>query len=194
MMRLTRVQDRSMFVAVASNLGGGFHVTPSCATNHEAIAVKGGVMRRLILRTGVPALCLLAICATASGQSAISGTVRDSTGAVLPGVTVEAASPALIEKARSVVTDSGGQYKIVDLRPGTYRLAFTLEGFNTVRREGIELPASFTATINAEMRVGTVSETLTVTGEAPIVEVQSPIQQSVISRAVLFDVDRCRSL
>jgi hypothetical protein len=123
--------------------------------------------------------------ATASAQSAIAGVVRDSSGAVIPGVTVEATSPALIEKVRSVVTDEAGQYRIVELRPGTYAVTFTLPGFTTVRREGIELEANFTAPLNVEMRVGTVEETLTVTGQTPIVDVQTTVRREVLNRDVL---------
>ena len=90
----------------------------------------------------------------AFAQASITGTVKDTSGAVLPGVTVEASSPVLIEKVRTVVTDGSGQYRIVDLRPGTYTVTFTLPGFNTVKRDGVELTGSFTATINADMRVG----------------------------------------
>jgi hypothetical protein len=100
-------------------------------------------------------------------QSSISGSIRDTTGSVLPGVTVEASSPVLIEKVRTAVADSAGLYSIVDLRPGIYTVTFTLAGFATVKREGIELPASFTATVNAEMRVGDIEETITVSGQAP---------------------------
>ena len=85
--------------------------------------------------------------------SGIAGIVRDPSGAVMPGVTVEASSPALIEQVRTVTTDTQGQYKIVDLRPGTYTVTFTLPGFSTVKREGIELPATFVATVNVELRV-----------------------------------------
>ena len=92
---------------------------------------------------------------------------------MLPGVTVEAASPALIEKVRSVVSDDTGQYRIVDLRPGTYSVTFTLPGFSTVRREGIELSGAFVATVNGDLKVGALEETITVTGETPIVDVQS---------------------
>src|SRR5262245_44981263 len=95
------------------------------------------------------------------GQASITGVVRDTSGAVLPGVTVETSSPALIEKTREVLTDGSGQYRIVDLRPGLYSISFTLAGFNTVRREGIELTGNFTATINAELRVGAIEETVT---------------------------------
>src|SRR5207253_1804143 len=92
--------------------------------------------------------------ALAQTDSSIAGVVKETTGAVLPGVTVEAASPALIEKVRSVVTDNEGQYKIVGLRPGFYSVTFTLTGFNALKRDGIELTASFTAAVNAELRVG----------------------------------------
>src|SRR6516162_3570567 len=111
--------------------------------------------------------CLVFVPAGAYAQAAIAGVVKDTTGAVLPGVTVEASSPALIEKVRSVVTDAEGQYKIVDLRPGSYVVSFSLPSFGTVRREGVALTSGFTATINAEMKVGTLAETITVTGASP---------------------------
>src|SRR5215475_3688230 len=114
---------------------------------------------------------LLAVPTSARAQSRITGVVKDATGAVLPGVSVEASSPALIEKTRTVVTDGQGAYDIVDLRPGRYSVTFTLSGFATIKRDGIDLPASFSATVNAEMRVGQVEETLTVTGAAPLVDV-----------------------
>src|SRR4029434_6287246 len=103
----------------------------------------------------------------------IAGSVRDSTGAILPGVTVEASSPALIEKSRSVVTDAAGEYKIVELRPGTYSVTFTLPGFNSLRREGIELITGFTSTVNAVLTVGSVTETITVSGASPVVDLQN---------------------
>jgi hypothetical protein len=124
--------------------------------------------------------------AYAQGQTgSIAGVVRDTSGAVLPGVTVEASSPALIEKARTVVTDGQGQYKIIDLRPGTYVVTFTLPGFSTVRREGIELTASFNATVNADLRVGALEETVTVTGESPVVDTQNVGLKSTASREVM---------
>ena len=112
---------------------------------------------------------LVVVPSTAFAQASIVGTARDASGAVLPGVTVEASSPALIEKTRSVVTNGVGQYSIQDLRPGTYTVSFTLPGFSTVRRDGIELAGSFIATINGDLRVGGVTETVTVSGEAPVV-------------------------
>ena len=144
-------------------------------------------MRRTLV-LAVVALAMI-VCAApgafAQNGSSIAGVVKDTSGAVLPGVTVEAASPALIEKVRTVVTDTAGQYKIVDLRPGTYTVTFTLTGFSTVKRDGIELTASFTATVNADLRVGAVEETITVSGEAPIVDVQNVVQQRVMTRDVL---------
>jgi hypothetical protein len=121
----------------------------------------------------------------AFGQATISGVVRDASGAVLPGVTVEAASPALIEKVRTSVTDGTGQYAIENLRPGIYTVTFTLPGFAVVQRQGVELSGSFTARINADLRVGGIEETVTVTGESPVVDVQSTRQQRVMDREIL---------
>ncbi len=115
----------------------------------------------------------------------IAGVVKDASGGVLPGVTVEASSPALIEKSRSAVTDDQGAYKIVDLRPGVYTVTFTLQGFSVVKREGIELTSNFTAPVSADLKVGTVEETVTVTGESPVVDTQNTVQQRVISKEVL---------
>src|SRR5262249_24523760 len=115
---------------------------------------------------------LLPGVATAQQVSGIAGVVRDATGAVLPGVTVEAASPVLIEKTRAAVTDDNGRYSIIDLRPGTYAVTFTLPGFSTIRRDDVVLTAGFTATVNAEMVVGALAETVTVTGASPLVDVQ----------------------
>jgi hypothetical protein len=144
----------------------------------------------------VAAVCalLVALPNGAAAQSAIAGVVKDATGAVLPGVTVEAASPALIEKVRTVTSDEAGQFRVVDLRPGVYAVTFTLAGFTTVRREGIELTANFTASINVEMRVGSLEESITVTGESPIVDVQSAQSQQVLTRELLENVPTGRSL
>src|SRR5437016_4302555 len=114
---------------------------------------------------GVAWLALWPIVASAQ-TSTIAGTVRDASGLLMPGVTVEVASPALIEKIRTATTDGSGQYKIIQLRPGTYSVTFTLPGFNTVKREGIELTSDFTAQVNADLKVGAVEETITVTGES----------------------------
>ena len=118
-------------------------------------------------------------------QASITGAVRDTSGAVLPGVSVEVSSPALIEKVRSVATNEAGQYRIENLRPGVYTVTFTLSGFATVKREAIELSGTFVATVNAEMRVGTVEETVTVTGESPVVDVQSSNRERVLSAEVI---------
>src|SRR5712671_1538019 len=129
------------------------------------------------------ATLLTLVCASAAvAQSAIAGVVRDASGAVLPGVSVDAASPALIEGSRSVVTDGGGGYRIENLRPGEYTVTFTLTGFRTVKREGIVLPTSFTAQVNAELSLGQLQESVTVSGESPLVDVRSSVSQSVMTR------------
>ena len=141
------------------------------------------------IRTLALLACIVLIPTAALAQAVIAGTVRDSSGAVLPGVTVEAASPALIEKVRSAVTDGTGQYRIEDLRPGTYTVTFTLPGFNTFRREGIELTGSFTATVNAELNGRRRStETITVTGESPVVDVQSARREITLNNDVLRSI------
>src|SRR5712672_2563739 len=129
-------------------------------------------MRQII--KGLLVLVVLGIAASAHAQTlgTIAGVAKDATGAVLPGVSVEVSGPALTEKVRAAVTDGNGQYAIVSLPVGTYSVTFTLPGFSTVRREGIELTANFTATINAELKVGAVAETVTVTGQTPLVDVQ----------------------
>ena len=128
---------------------------------------------------------LLMVPLGAAAQSTISGSVRDTSGAVLPGVSVEASSEVLIEKARSVVTDEQGRYSIVDLRPGTYQVIFTLQGFSKLQRDGIELPANFNASVNVELAVGALEETVTVSGASPIVDVQSSQKTVNLRREVL---------
>src|SRR4026209_1116072 len=123
--------------------------------------------------------------ALALAQGSITGTVKDASGALMPGVTVEASSPVMIEKARSVVTDGAGQYRIVDLRPGTYAVTFTLPGFNTLKREGVEIAGSFTATVDAEMKLGALEETVTVSGQAPVVDAQSAALQRALRRGII---------
>ena len=137
-------------------------------------------------------LVLLPVAARA--QSAFTGTVKDTSGAVMPGVTVEAASPVLIEKVKNTITDVNGQYRIVDLRPGTYTLTFTLPGFNTITRAGVELQSNFVATINAELTVGTLQESVTVSGASPVVDVQSNVKQQVLSRDVLDAVPTAKTI
>ncbi len=131
--------------------------------------------------------------ATTFAQPSIAGAVKDTSGAVLPGVTVEAASPALIEKVRSVVSDGTGQYQIVNLVPGTYTVTFTLAGFTVVKREGIVLSGSFTAKIDADLRVGTLEETITVTGETPLVDVQNTKRERVIDREIIDNIPTSRT-
>src|SRR5437773_2362517 len=149
------------------------------------------------MRVVVRILALLAWIAlmptAALAQAVIAGTVRDSSGGVLPGVTVEAASPALIEKVRSAASDGTGQYRIEDLRPGVYTVTFTLQGFNTFKREGIELTGSFTAQVNAELKVGALAETITVTGETPVVDVQSARREVTLNNDVLKAIPTVRS-
>jgi hypothetical protein len=141
--------------------------------------------KMLSLALGVALLLAAPTLSHAQQASGIAGAVRDTSGAVLPGVTVEAASPALIEKVRVVVTDGEGRYNIVDLRPGSYTVTFSLPGFTGFRREGIVLTAGFTATVNADMTVGAVEETITVTGESPLVDTQNVRRQTVVSDEML---------
>jgi hypothetical protein len=142
---------------------------------------------------GALAFALLPVVASAQ-TSAIAGTVKDISGAVLPGVNVEVSSPALIEKTRSSITDGAGQYRIEALRPGTYSITFTLPGFNTVKRDGIELTSDFTATINGEMKVGAVEETINVSAESPVVDVQNITTRTVMTRDVLDTIPTGRNI
>jgi hypothetical protein len=138
-------------------------------------------------------LMFLMLSRSAAAQSTIAGQVTDTTGAVLPGVSVEASSPALIEKVRTVVSNADGRYSIVDLRPGTYAVSFMLAGFSTVRREGIDVSANVTVPVNAEMRVSAVAETITVTGATPVVDIQQAAQRQVLSRDTLDALPTARS-
>jgi hypothetical protein len=149
-------------------------------------------MRR-IARLGVLALACLTLGQTAAFAQAIAGVVRDASGGVMPGVTVEASSPALIEKTRTVVSDGDGQYKIINLTPGTYSVTFTLTGFNTVKREGIELTGDFTAPVNAEMKVGAIEETITVSGQSPLVDTQSVTQRKALTSDMIDALPTGRS-
>jgi len=142
-------------------------------------------MLRRAVPLAVAAAFALLLPTIAHAQSAIAGVVKDASGAVLPGVTVEASSDVLIEKTRAVETDGSGQYKIVDLRPGTYIVTFSLSGFSTFRREGLELPTNFTATINADLKVGSLEESITVSGASPVVDVQTTVHTQVLARDTL---------
>jgi len=144
------------------------------------------------VRTLVVLGSLVVVPTAVFAQASIVGTARDASGAVLPGVTVEASSPALIEKTRSVVTNGVGQYSIQDLRPGTYSVTFTLPGFSTVKRDGIELAGSFIATVNGDLRVGGVTETVTVSGEAPVVDVTSARTEQTIDGKTVSEIPTSR--
>src|SRR5262245_16589454 len=159
--------------------------------------MRGGIMFKGF-SIGIIVACVYSaiLPGTAAAQqasSAIAGTIKDASGGVMPGVMVEVSSPVLIEKVRTVVSDDQGLYRVIDLRPGTYAVTFTLPGFATVKRDGIELPPNFTATVNAEMRVGGLEETVTVSGQSATVDVQNVIQQSVLSQTQLNGLPSVRT-
>jgi hypothetical protein len=146
------------------------------------------ILRRVLLGLA----CSVVVPAIAYAQASITGAVRDSSGAVLPGVVVEASSPALIEQTKSTVSDAAGQYRIVDLRPGVYAVTFSLPGFGTLKREGIELTATFIATVNVDLKVGALAETVTVSGETPVVDVQSSQATRTIDSSVFAGIPSSR--
>jgi hypothetical protein len=153
------------------------------------------MQRRIVGRIGVIALgCLLLLPLVAAAQSSIVGLVRDESGGVLPGVSVEAASPVLIEKVRAGVTDEQGRYRLVDLRPGTYRVTFSLTGFSTVVRDAVDLPGNFTATVNADLKVGSLQESVTVSGAAPVVDVQQASRTQVVTRDLVDNLPTTRNV
>ncbi len=153
------------------------------------------IFRRTVLSLLV-ALVLVPAAARAQGLGAasIAGVVKDASGAVLPGVTVEAASPVLIEKTRTTVTDSEGRYQLAELRPGTYSVTYTLPGFTTYKRDGLQLAANFAATINADLKVGELSETIVVSGQTPLVDTRSVSKATVISQEVLAALPTSKSV
>ena len=156
--------------------------------------ITSGVRETSRLFTLVVCVALAAAWANAQTiKASVAGVVTDTSGAVLPGVTVEVTSPALIEKVRTTVTDGSGSFRIIDLESGIYTVTFTLPGFSLARREGIELSGSLSATVNAELRVGAVEETITVSAESAIVDVQSSRQTQVIDKQVLTDVPIVRT-
>ncbi len=150
--------------------------------------------RRMLARTLWTFAGALLLSTAAYAQSAIVGVVKDTTGAAMPGVTVEASSDVLIEKVKSTISDQNGNYRIADLRPGTYNVVFTLPGFKTFRRDGLQLQAEFTATINAELAVGSLEETITVTGASPVVDVTTAAKISVLDREAIDAIPTGRSI
>jgi hypothetical protein len=148
---------------------------------------------RTLFAVGVAVVAWAVLATPAWAQSTIAGTVRDSSGALLPGVTIEVSSPALIEGSRAAVANESGQYRIIDLRPGIYTLTFSLTGFNTVKRE-LELSANFTATIDTQLSVGALEESVLVSGASPVVDVQSNVKQQVLARDVLDAVPTARTI
>jgi Ca-activated chloride channel family protein len=144
-------------------------------------------MRARLVTLGIALLLLSALVSAQTGQ--IAGTVRDTSGGVLPGVHVEVSSPALIEKVRSTTTDNNGRYQITALPAGTYTVTFSLAGFTTLRKENVAITSGFTAPVNAEMRVGAIAEAVTVTGETPVVSVTNA-RQAVVDGQALAHVGR----
>jgi hypothetical protein len=143
----------------------------------------------MMSKSGTICIFLLALAPAAIyAQSGIAGTVKDSSGAVLPGVVVAASSPALIEKTKSAITDGRGQYKITDLRPGTYSVTFTVPGFTPEQHDGIVLTADFVADVNADLKVGTSTQAIDVQAEVSSLDVQSSTQQTVLAREVMDDL------
>jgi hypothetical protein len=148
-------------------------------------------MRRVLSVVGALAGILL-LPAVLFAQSTIAGVVRDPSAAVLPGVTVEASSPVLIEKSRTVVSDGTGQYRFTDVPPGTYDLTFSLPGFTSVKREGLVVSGSGVIAVNVELRVGSLQETVTVTGESPIVDTQSVRREVVLNNETINSMPATR--
>jgi hypothetical protein len=147
---------------------------------------------RVLIKAVFALSCLLVIPSVAFAQGAIAGQVKDASGAVLPGVTVEASSPVLIEKTRTVVSDGSGNYRIEDLRPGTYSVTFTLTGFSTVKRDELLVSGSAVITADATLRVGAVTETITVTGESPIVDTSNTRKQVVLDHDAVQNLPSSR--
>lgn len=142
---------------------------------------------RLVIWIGILGIggLLLPVIAEAQGGGSISGLVSDSTGAVLPGATVEAASPVLIEGRITAVTDGAGRYTVVNLRPGTYKVTFTLSGFQTFVREDLVLTGDAALQVNAQMSVGALEQSITVSGQSPLVDVQQVRGQFVATREMM---------
>jgi hypothetical protein len=149
---------------------------------------------RILVALSISASFPLAAMAQGTSAASISGVVTDGSGGVLPGVTVEVSSPVLIEKVRTTTTNERGEFRIVELRPGTYAVTFTLQGFAAFRREGIELTSNFNAAVNAELRVGALEESVTVSGASPLVDTQNVARETVISKTLLDTVPTGKNL
>ena len=173
---------------------GRIALIPVAALDRKPTIAGGGPMRRIGNIVLYLCAAVLLMPGVAAAQASISGLVQDASGAVLPGVTVEASSPALIEKARTAVTDGAGRFSIVDLRPGTYDVTFSLTGFSTVKREGIVLSGTFDAQVNADLRVGSLQETVTVSGASPVVDVRNNITQAVLTKEEIETLPGSRTL
>src|SRR5688572_29236032 len=154
----------------------------------------GRLLRSVLAIATAVAWLPAAAAAQGTSTATIAGVVRDASGGVLPGVTVEAASPALIERVRTAVTNDRGEYQLTELRPGPYVVTFTLPGFSTLKRDGLELRTNFTAQVDAELTVSTLEETITVTGSTPLVDVSSATQQRTVTREVLDTVPTAKSV
>src|SRR2546422_6299949 len=140
-----------------------------------------------------PLVVLVAVPSLASAQSTISGVVKDASGAVIPGVTVEAASEVLIERSRTVVTSGDGRYTVVDVRPGLYTMTFTLPGFSTVKQQ-VTVPANVSVPVDAEMKVSALEETVTVESKLATVDVENVAHPAVLSRADMDAIPSARNM
>ena len=199
--KLLRVLQTREFQRIGETTPRAFRGKLIAATNRDLeTAMHAGRFREDLLMNFRLCMVLIGtVCAVALlpgvalAQSAIAGAVTDNTGGVLPGVTVEVASPVLIEGVRTAVTGGEGRYNVIDLRPGTYTVTFSLPGFGTVVREGLNLPADFTATVNAQLSVGALEESVTVSGESPVVDVQSAARRQTLDREVLDSIPTSRT-
>ena len=150
-------------------------------------------MLKHVVRSVIAGIVLL-LPTAAFAQATLAGVVKDASGAVMPGVTVEATSDALIEKVRTATTDGAGQFRIVDLPAGSYSVSFKLSGFTTVRRQGIELTGNRNATVDTDLKVGEVAEAITITGDAPTVDIHSTVRQDVLSGQLMTELPTARNI
>jgi hypothetical protein len=166
--------------------------------NCEDLRIGRIGQRRIAMRGSQRSLLIAALVwllpSVVFAQASLTGTVRDASGSVLPGVTVEAASPALIEKTRTVVTDGNGVYRIIELNPGTYSVTYTLPGFGTVKRDGIQLAGTQVITLPIVLTLGNLQETITVTGETPVVDVQSVRREVVLDSETIQTIPATRAV